>query len=50
MTIPLGPAMPIWSSVRERSRQATKLAGAITFRDVPPRLVSQSATIRSGWW
>ena len=36
------------SSDRTRSRQATKLAGAITFRLVPPRLVSQIATIRSG--
>ena len=33
-----------------RSRQATKLAGAITFRTVPPRLVSHTATIRSGSW
>ena len=31
-----------------RSRQATKLAGAMTFRCVPPRLVSQTVTSRSG--
>ncbi len=37
-----GPTMPRCSSVRVRSRQATKLAGAITLRTVPPRLVSHT--------
>ena len=42
--------MPGCSSVCVRSRQATKFAGAMTFRLVPPRLVSHTATIRSGSW
>ena len=50
MATPAGPTIPRCSSVRVRSRQATKLAGAITFRCSPPRVVSQTVTIRSGSW
>ena len=38
-----GPTMPRCSNDRLRSRQATKLAGAITLRAAPPVLVSHTA-------
>ena len=43
-----GPTIPRCSRVCTRSRHATKLAGAITLRVVPPRIVSHTATMRSG--